>query len=128
MVKEVSKSSVIVYIKKAEEFYAIALEALENKRYDAATFNATQAVILANDALCINFLGRRPSKDHREAVNLHLQVGKQIADTSKRQTVISIFDERSESGYTERMIKPFEARKSVIQAKQFIEWAKEKIG
>lgn len=127
MVKEVSKRVAGGYLKKAEEFYDTALKALEENKFDAATFNATQAIFLANDAFCIRFLGRRASKDHREAVNLHLQAAKVVSDTSKKSIITGVFDDRSESGYTERFVKENDARKIVIQTRRFINWVREKM-
>ncbi len=128
MAKEVSKSSVGIFLNKAEEFYQEALRAVEEKRFDAAVFNSTQAIILANDAFCINFLGRRPSKDHREAVNLFSEVAQRLGDASYGKIIAEAFDDRSESGYTERLTKPEEAADAIIKARKFINWAKEKIG
>lgn len=127
MAKEASKQVAEEYLRKADEFYDTALKALEGGKLDAATFNATQAVFLANDAFCIHFLGRRASKDHREAMNLHMQAATAVSDTSKRSLIVAVFDERSQSGYTERSVKEPEARKMAIQAGRFIAWAREKM-
>lgn len=127
MVKEVDRQTADRYLAKAEEFYDIAVNALENNKYDAAMFNATQAIFLANDAFCIHFLGRRASKDHRESVNLHLQAARVVSDTSKKSVIVGIFDERSWSGYTEKFTKQGEARKTIIQTRRFINWVREKI-
>lgn len=127
MVKEVDRQTAERYLGKAEEFYETALNAIENKKYDAAMFNATQAIFLANDAFCIHFLGRRASKDHRESVNLHLQAARVVSDTSKKDVIAGIFDERSESGYTEKFTKQEEARKTIIQTRRFIDWVGRKI-
>ncbi len=127
MVKEVNRQAAKGYLQKAEEFYETSLKALEEKKFDAATFNATQSIFLANDAFCVHFLGRRASKDHREAVSLHLQAARIISDTSKKSVIAGVFDDRSESGYTERFVKEPDARKMVIQARRFINWVMEKM-
>ena len=126
MAREVSKKTVDGWLKKAEEFYDTALKALEDNKFDAATFNATQAIFLANDAFCIKILGRRASKDHREAINLHMQAASVVSDSSKKSVLAGVFDDRSESGYTERFVKMEDARIMVIQAKRFIEWVRDK--
>ena len=82
---------------------------------------------MANDAFCINFLGRRASKDHREAVNLHIQAAAVVSDGSKKSVIAGVFVEWSESGYTERFVKIEDARKIVIQAKRFIDWVRNKV-
>ena len=126
MVKEIDKQMADRYLEKAEEFFETASSALENGKADAAMFNATQAIFLANDAFCIHFLGRRASKDHRESVNLHLQAARVISDTSKKGIIAGIFDERSESGYTEKNTKQEDARKTIIETRKFINWVKDK--
>lgn len=128
MAKEIPKTSVGIFLSKAEEFYQEALRAVEEKRFDSAMFNSTQAIILANDAFCINFLGRRPSKDHREAVNLFSEAAQRLGDASFGKIIADAFDERSESGYTERLTKPEEATGAIIKARKFINWVKEKVG
>jgi len=127
MVKEIDRQTAERYLEKSEEFYETASKALEDRKYDAAMFNATQAIFLANDAFCIHFLGKRASKDHRESVNLHLQAARVVSDTSKKGVIAGIFDERSESGYTEKYTKPEEAQKIIIQTRRFINWVKDKI-
>ncbi len=127
MAKEINSQMAEEYLRKADEFYDTALKALEDGKLDAATFNATQAVFLANDAFCIHFLGRRASKDHREAVSLHMQAARAVSDTSKRSMIVGVFDERSQSGYTERFIKEPESRRMVIHSGRFIAWVRDKM-
>lgn len=127
MAKEVDKQTSVRYLQKAEEFYGIAVKALEDGKFDAATFNATQAVFLSNDAFCIYFLGRRASKDHREAMNLHVEAARMVSDTSKKSFIYRVFDDRSESGYTERSVKSEDARKMVLQCRRFIDWVRQKL-
>ncbi len=127
MAKEVSKHSAAVFLSKSEEFYQEALRATEEKRFDSAMFSATQAIILANDAFCVSFLGKRPSKDHREALNLFSEAAQRLGDASLGKIIADAFDERARSGYTERLTKPEEAATSVVNARKFISWVKEKV-
>lgn len=127
MVREVRKETAKNYLIKAEEFYASALENFQKARYDAACFDASQAIILANDSFCIAILGKRASKDHREAISLHLQAARVVADTSKRDIVSIGLDHRSEFGYTEKTAKQKDAHQLIVRARRFIDWVKEKI-
>lgn len=127
MVREIRKGMAKNYLTKAEQFYDSALENFQKSRYDAACFDASQAIILANDSFCIAILGKRASKDHREAVSLHLQAAKVVADTSKKQIVKIGLDQRSEFGYTEKTAKEKDAHKLIVRARRFIDWVKRKI-
>ena len=84
MVKEVRKKETVQYLMQAEEFLASAIQNLKEKRLNAAGFSAIQSMINANDALTIYHLERRASKDHREAIKMHIDVVKIINDGSQR--------------------------------------------
>jgi HEPN domain-containing protein len=77
MVKEYPREYAKDFLKKAKRFLEIAKQNLE-KYPEEAAFNATQAIINANDALTIFVLGKRASKDHREAILLHKEVIKKL--------------------------------------------------
>jgi len=124
MVKEVRKEEAEKFIKKAEEFYLSALENYQKRRFDACTFDSSQAIILANDAFCIFFLGRRASKDHREAIQLHVQAS--FGKESKKEIIAEALEKRSEFGYTERKSREKEANIILVKARRFIDWVKER--
>lgn len=126
MVQEVKKEEAKRYLKKAESFYTAALDEFGKSRYDVVIFDASQAIILANDALCIALLGERPSKDHREAVQLHIQAS--AGKENKREIISNALEMRSEYGYTEKSAKEQDARSMLIRAKRFFDWVKERIG
>jgi HEPN domain-containing protein len=107
-------------------FYAVALESFEKKRYDASVFNASQAIILANDAFCIVFLGKRASKDHREAVQLHVQAS--AGGGNKKDIVSDALEMRGEFGYTEKTSDERGANLFLVRAKRFLDWVKGRIG
>lgn len=125
MVREVRKEEAMKFIKKAEEFHNSALENYQKGRYNVSIFDSSQAVILANDAFCIFNLGKRPSKDHREAIELHTQAS--FGKESKKEIISEALEKRSEFGYTERESNKKEANLLLIRAKRFIDWIKEKI-
>ncbi len=125
MVREVRKEEAKKFIKKAEEFYSSALENYQKGRYDASIFDSSQAIILANDAFCIFNLGKRTSKDHREAIQLHIQAS--FGKESKKEIVTEALEKRSEFGYTERQGTEKESNLILIRAKRFLDWVKENV-
>jgi len=71
-------------------------------------------------------LGRRASRDHREAVVLHVQAsfGKQ----SKKEIIAEALEKRSEFGYTEKEGTEREANLLLVRAKRFLDWVKQNVG
>lgn len=124
MVREVTKREAKNYLMQAEEFLESARDNLEKKRFNAAGFDAIQAIINANDALTIYFLERRASKDHREAMKLHVDVVRIINDSSCRSILKNALDSRSSVGYLGRPTSKREAENLVRSAMRFIEWVK----
>jgi HEPN domain-containing protein len=123
MAVEKMKEDAIGFLEKAEEFYNSALENYQKGRYAACIFDATQSIILANDAFCIFILGKRASKDHREAVLLHAQAS-QMRGESKKEIVSEALEKRSEFGYNEIKASEKEANKMLVKAKRFLDWVK----
>ncbi|HLD57634.1 MAG TPA: HEPN domain-containing protein [archaeon] len=125
MVREVKNEEAEKFLKKSEEFYGSALENYQKGMYNVSIFNSSQSVILANDAFCIFYLGRRASKDHREAIQMHVQAsfGKQ----SKKEIIAEALEKRSEFGYTQKEGTDKEANLLLIRAKRFLDWVKSNI-
>lgn len=126
MVREVRKEETKKFIKKAEEFYNSALENYQKGRYNASIFDSSQTIILANDAFCIFNLGKRASKDHKEAIQLHVQAS--FGKESKKEIVAEALEKRSEFGYTEKQGTEKEANLLLIRSKRFLDWVKHFIG
>lgn len=126
MVREVRKTEAVKFLKKAEEFYHSALENYQKGRYNVSIFDSSQAIILANDAFCVFVLGRRPSKDHKEALKLHVEAAS--SKENKRTILKEGLEKRSEFGYTERSGSKKEANLLLIRTKRFLEWVKVRIG
>lgn len=124
MVKEVSKRETLNYIMQAEEFLDSAVDNLNKRRFNAAGLNAIQCIINANDALTIHFLGRRASKDHREAVKFHVDVIKIIHDNSCRSIIKNALELRSYVGYLGKPTSKKDAEKLVRSSVKFLEWVK----
>ncbi len=126
MVREVNREDAEKFLKKAENFYEAAADERSKGRYDVAIFNSTQSIILANDALCVALLGKRPSKDHLEAVELHVEAA--AGKENRRDIVKDALEKRSEYGYTEISANEKEANILLVRAKRFLDWIKGKIG
>lgn len=126
MAREVKKEEAAKFTEKAENFYGAALDEVGKGRYDVAVFDASQAIILANDAFCIASIGKRPSKDHREAVELHIQASAGMEN--KREIVKDALEKRSEYGYTEISASKRDADLIVVRARRLLDWVKERTG
>lgn len=126
MAREVRRDEARKFLRKSEEFYQSALENYQKARYDASVFDSSQLIILANDAFCIFFLGRRASKDHREAVQMHVQAS--AGRESRKEIVVEALEKRSEFGYTERKANGKEANLLLIKSKRFLDWVKTGVG
>lgn len=125
MVREVRKDTAENFIKKSEEFYQSALENYQKSRYDVCIFDSSQAIILSNDAFCIFVLGRRASKDHREAIQLHVQAS--LGKESKKEILTEALEKRGEYAYTEKKSMEKDAKILLIKARRFLDWVKNKI-
>jgi len=124
LVREVAKSEAGNYLRQAEEFLNSARDNLAKSRFNAAGFDAIQAMINANDSLTIYFLEKRASRDHKEAVRLHVDVVTVINDSSCRSMLKDALDRRSAVGYLGSQISKSEAEKLVKYAIRFTEWVK----
>lgn len=124
MAKEISKSESRSYLKQAEEFLEIAKKGFEKDFYNATGFNAIQAIINANDSLCIHYLGRRASMDHREAIKIHIDIVRIINDASQKQRLSRALEQRSAVGYLGKPLSKNNAEKLLKDAIIFIEWVK----
>ncbi len=124
MVSEIRKKEAVQYINQAEEFLESSKQNLETKRYNVAGFNAIQSMINANDALTIYFLERRASKDHREAIRMHIDVVKIINDNAWRKRLKEALDMRSNAGYLGTALSMNDSEKLIRYATQFISWVR----
>lgn len=124
MVKEEEREEALKYLNKAEEFLSIAKLAFQQSKFNAAAFDAIQAIINANDALTIFILGKRASMDHKEAIDMHVETIRKIQDNSMRMVLHGALSSRSEIGYSGKIVKKEEAEKFLRNAIRFIEWVK----
>ena len=122
MVKEYPKDYAKDFLKKSKKFLEIATFIL--KKYpEEAAFNATQSIINANDALTIFMLGKRASKDHREAILLHKEVVKKIGDSSKLSIVQMSLESREGTGYdVKKSLGKANCEILIKRAERFVNW------
>ena len=124
MVRELDKAEAKNYLRKADEFLDVSGDAMARSRFNAAGFNAIQAIINANDALTIYIAGIRASQDHREAIKTHVEVIRMINDSSGKLILANALDKRSEVGYSGKDASKALAEKLLKDAMNFIEWVK----
>jgi len=127
MVRSVNRVHARKFLDQAEEFLLSAKETMAISRYSVSTFNAIQAMINANDALTIHHLERRGSADHREAVDLHLDVVRRINDGSMKERFKDALNLRSNAGYMGDAISKSDAERTLRSAILFIEWVKRNV-
>jgi len=125
MVREVRKEEAEKFIQKADEFYYSALENYQKERFNVSVFDSSQSIILANDGFCIFLLGRRASKDHREAIRLHVEASS--GKESRKEILAEALEKRSKFGYTQVDSSQKDAYMLLVRAKRFLEWVKERI-
>jgi len=124
MAREFDKAEARNYLRKAEEFLEVSGDAMARSRFNAAGFNAIQAIINANDALTIYIAGIRASQDHREAIKTHVEAVRMINDSSGKQMLVNALDKRSEVGYSGKDASKALADGLLRDAMNFIKWVK----
>ncbi|MDI6888381.1 MAG: hypothetical protein QMC78_01625 [Methanocellales archaeon] len=124
MVRVIKKEDAENYLSKADEFLDEARDALLKSRFNAAGLNAIQAIINANDAFTTFIIGKRASKDHREAIKTHIEAAGVIGDSSHRGILRDALASKSEVGYSGRMVSKRIAQDLVRDAIKFVKWTR----
>lgn len=121
MAREYSKEYAADFLEKARRFIEIAKDSIEKFPPEAA-FNATQAVINANDALTIFSVQKRASMDHREAVILDLEAAAKLGIEKSRLSIVNeALDLRSATGYDiKRILKKEECELLLKRTERFV--------
>lgn len=128
MARAVKPAAAAAYFRQAEEFLESARRDFEERRYNAAGFDAVQCLINANDALTARFLGAVASMDHREAVRLHADVVRLLGDSSQRDSLKRNLDLRSAFGYLAVRASKDQAEHALRDAARFLEWVRRTLG
>lgn len=124
MARTVRREAAAGFARQAEEFLQSARRNFEERRYNAAGFDAVQSLINANDALTARFLGAVASLDHREAVRLHADVVRLLGDASQAEGLKRALDERSAFGYLGVVASRPRTERVVRIAARFLEWVR----
>ncbi len=128
MARTVKPAAAAAYLRQAEEFLESARRDFEERRYNAAGFDAIQCLINANDALTARFLGVVASLDHREEVRLHADVVRLLGDATQRDSLKRNVDLRSAFGYLAVRASKDQAERALRDAARFLEWVRRNLG
>lgn len=113
-------------IKDAEEFLESAQDNFGKCRFKAAVVDSGDAVIAANDAFTIFFIGEKATGDHLDAISVHKKAGMKINE-NQSQILKNILDERHQYGYRSVQASKSVAEKDIFSAIKFVKWVKEKV-
>jgi len=121
--KSIERSEYRIYLKKAEEFYEIMLQAKDMGKWNAVGLNAVHCAISASDALLVFYAGiRSTGDDHLSAVDL-LANSLEIPDIkSKCETLRRILVKKSVIEYEGRDFSQAEALEILKLTERFYNW------
>ena len=128
MARTVKREASTGYLRQAREFLESARPNFEERRYNAAGFDAIQSLINGNDAVTARFLGTVASMDHREAVRLHVDIVRILGDSSQKDTLKRDLEERSLFGYLGRSASRAQAERVLRDAARFLAWVERTLG
>ena len=117
------------YLKKAEEFYETMKDALNNRRWNAASSNAIHAGISAADSVSVFIKGLRSSSEKHDDVekilrDLNLD-NKEIND--KLVQIKGLLAIKNSVEYEEKLVNENMALTASKNAERLLKWAKEKL-
>ncbi len=116
----------INYLRKAEQYQALALQALAGGRWDSAVLLSVHAAISAGDSVCVSKFGLRSvSQTHADQVKLlrelfpddeaTMQASKQLAGVIDRKNTVE---------YEARLCTRDDAEIATKQAERIVNWAR----
>lgn len=118
----VNKSDYIIYLKKANDFYAITQKAADSELWAAVGLNAVHCAISCCDALLAFQLGvRSVSDNHMDAVDLLMRVP-EAKDSGEANTYKRIIAKKNLVAYDCREFRQPEAIDIAKQAERFYNW------
>lgn len=116
------------YLKRAEECFNAAQTSSKSQEWNAATISAIHSCISACDAMCVYFLGKRPSgQSHNDAVTLFSTIDdtEEISTNANRISRVLAFKNMAE--YEERLIFRSESEKVLKDCERFLAYVKKKL-
>ena len=128
MARTVKREASAGFLRQAKEFLESARRNFEERRYNAAGFDAVQSLINGNDAVTAHLLGTVASMDHREAVRLHMDVVRILGDSSQKDPLKRDLEQRSVFGYLGVSASRAQAERVLRDAARFMAWVQRTLG
>jgi len=126
--KAVERSEYRTYLKKANEFYEVMLQAKEMSKWNAVGLNAVHCAISSSDAMLVFYAGiRSMSDDHLAVIDLLSNSVKFPDVKSKCETLRKILVKKSIIEYEDRDFTQKEALKILKLTERFYTWVISKI-
>jgi len=126
--KAVERSEYRTYLKKANEFDEVMLQAKEMSKWNAVGLNAVHCAISSSDAMLVFYAGiRSMSDDHLAVIDLLSNSVKFPDVKSKCETLRKILVKKSIIEYEDRDFTQKEALKILKLTERFYTWVISKI-
>ena len=84
-------------------------------------------MINANDALTVRMLGKRATRNHREALKLYKEAVHVIDDHPRKRVFQEALEVRNVVGYMATSISKRRAKSLVLNATAFVSWVAEQL-
>lgn len=127
--KVIERSEYKIYLKKANEFYDIMLQAKEMGKWNAAGLNAVHCAISSSDAMLVFYVGiRSTSENHLSVIDLLSNSVRLPEVKSKCETLRKILVKKSIIEYENRDFTQKEALEILRLTERFYTWVVSKIG
>ena len=117
------------YLRKSDEFFRSAEQALERGDWDAAVSHAIHATVCSADALAVFYSGSRSAgESHEEALRqlAGLRVDRKELDRNLAH-LRALLQLKTTAEYEDRLLGDGEASASLQHAERFREWAAAKL-
>lgn len=123
----VAKNDYKIFLKKANDFYEVMLNARDTEKWTAAGLNAVHCAISCCDAMLTFHLGiRSAGESHMQAVDLLAQLPSNIED-SEANTFKRIIAKKNLIAYECREFRQAEAIEILKLAERFYHWTTSKL-
>jgi len=126
--KAIERSRYGFYLKKADEFYDIMLQAKEREKWNAVGLNAVHCAISCSDTMLVFYAGIRSTSDDHLAVIDLLSTSIKLPDVkSKCETLRKILVKKSIIEYEDRDFTQNEALEILKLTERFYNWVVSKL-
>ncbi|MEK6987933.1 MAG: HEPN domain-containing protein [Candidatus Thermoplasmatota archaeon] len=127
--RSVSKAKYRNYLRKSDEFYRSARQALDRGDWNAAVSHAIHSALCASDAVTVFYSGTRSAAEgHAEMLRLlaGLKVDRKEVDRNLAH-LRALLQLKTTSEYEDRLLGERDATMSLQHADRFREWAPAKL-